>query len=328
MKKITLPGLIDPHVHLRDPGATHKEDFVSGASAARAGGFSWILDMPNNPQPTITREALDDKLDRVRSITDCHIGFIFGASQKDNTGEFGKVVDDVFALKIYMDTTTGDLLLEEKDILERAFAAWPSQKPIVVHAEGETMEKAISLARKFDKHLHIAHLSQKSELIRVIEEKENGVPVTCEVTPHHLFLTENDVPRLKGYGIMKPPLKTQEDVDFLWKHIDAIDCIATDHAPHTIEEKGSDNPPYGVPGLETSLSLMLTAVKEGRIVLDDIVRLMHEGPKRIFAIPVSDDPVLTVDMNVSYTIDSKLFKSKSKWSPFDGMKVWGAWNFV
>ena len=298
------------------------------AAAARAGGFVFVLDMPNNPIPTITHEALDHKLASVNKITDCRIGFIFGASQSNNTAEFEKVVDDVYALKIYMDTTTGDLLLEEADILARTFAAWPSQKPIVVHAEGRTMEKAIELAKRHNKRLHIAHLSQKSELIRVIEEKEKGLPITCEVTPHHLYLTEKDVSHLKGYGVMKPPLKTREDSDFLWKHIDAIDCIATDHAPHTIDEKHSEHPSYGVPGLETSLPLMLTAVYDGRIEIADIVRLMHEGPKKIFTIPLSEDPVLEVNMKESYTIDASSFKSKSKWSPFDGMKVWGKYSFI
>jgi carbamoyl-phosphate synthase/aspartate carbamoyltransferase/dihydroorotase len=323
MKLTRCPGLIDPHVHLRDPGATHKEDFDSGTKAAIAGGFVMVLDMPNNPEPTITRSALNKKKRLIKEKAHCLVGCIFGANQEDNTSEFTKVIDDVYALKVYMDTTTGTLLLEEQRILEETFKKWPSSKPIVVHAEGDTMAKAINLAKQFDKKLHIAHLSQKSELEKVIEEKEKGFSITCEVTPHHLFLTEKDVNRLGPFGRMKPSLKTQKDVGFLWKHIDAVDCIATDHAPHTKEEKLSGKPPFGVPGLETSLPLMLTAVNEGRISIEDIIRLMHEGPKRIFNIHLSNDSYVEIDLGSKYTIENKNLFTKCGWSPFDGMKVKG-----
>ena len=323
MKLTKLPGLIDPHVHLRDPGATHKEDYETGTKAAVAGGIIMVLDMPNNPEPTIIREALDKKMKLVKEKAVCEVGFIFGASQNDNTAEFSKVIEDVYALKIYMDTTTGSLLLEEKGILEKTFDAWPGHKPIVVHAEGETMNKAIELAKKFNKRLHIAHLSQKSELARVIEEKEKGMDISCEVTPHHLFLTEKDAGVLGPYGIMKPPLKKQEDIDFIWKHLYAVDCIATDHAPHTHEEKESDKAPYGVTGLETSLPLMLHTVNEGRIKLDDVVRLMHEGPIKIFGMKISDDSFVEVDLNSEYTFDNKNLFTKSGWTPFNGMKIKG-----
>ena len=360
MKTVKLPGLIDPHVHLRDPGATHKEDFESVTKAAVAGGFVMVLDMPNNPEPTITRSALDKKTRLAHEKAVCDVGFIFGASsvnprqdrhpelvsgskskkmlkqaivlsdseriQHDevgNTSEFPKIIDDVYALKVYMDTTTGNLLIEDEHILENIFTKWPSHKPIVVHAEDETMKKAIGLAKKFSKKLHVAHLSQKSELERVIEEKQKGFPITCEVTPHHLFLTEKDAVVLGPYGIMKPPLKSRKDVDFLWKHIDAIDCIATDHAPHTKEEKESDKPLYGVPGLETSLPLMLTAVHDGRITIEDVIRLMHTRPREIFGISIDVDSYAEVELNSEYQILNTDLFTKCGWSPFDGMNVKG-----
>lgn len=361
MSLTKLPGLIDPHVHLREPGATHKEDYETGTKAAVSGGIVMVLDMPNNPEPTITKEALDKKKKLVQEKAVCDVGFIFGASvrhpepagagegsiqidhidsQNDtNILEFPKVIDDVYALKVYMDTTTGNLLIEDEKALESIFSAWPAHKPIVVHAEGETMNKAIDLAKKFNKKLHIAHLSQKSELIRVIEEKEKGMQISCEVTPHHLFLAEKDTKVLGPYGIMKPPLKKQEDVEFLWKHLNAIDCIATDHAPHTKEEKESEKPPYGVTGLETSLPLMLNAVSEGRIKLDDVIRLMHIRPIEIFGLqnvvrisnPLKQaayyaalqETYIEVDLNSAYTIENKNLFTKSGWSPFNGMKVKG-----
>ena len=326
MNTITLPGLIDPHVHLRDPGATHKEDFDTGTAAAVAGGFVFVLDMPNNPEPTISREALDKKISLAKEKAHCGVGFIFGADPKaDNTMEFEKVINDVYALKIYMDETTGNLLLKDTHLLDKTFHTWPSHKPIVVHAEGETMSTAIDLAKRFHKKLHIAHISQRSELERIINEKEHGMDITCEVTPHHLYLTEKDAEALGPYGLMKPTLKTRSDVDFLWRHINAIDCIATDHAPHTKEEKESEHPPNGVPGLETSLPLMLTAVHAGRITIDDVVRLMHYGPKKIFGIRdlVLGNKMIEVDMSQSYTINSKNLHTKCGWAPFEGMKVWG-----
>lgn len=326
MKIVYLPRLIDPHVHLREPSATHKEDFDTGTSAAVAGGFVFVLDMPNNPEPTITREALDKKRLLAKEKAHCGVGFIFGANPKeDNTMEFKKVIQDVYALKIYMDETTGNLLLKNMSLLDKTFQLWPSHKPIIVHAEGETMYTAIDLAKKFHKKLHIAHISQRTELERIIDEKEHGMEITCEVTPHHLYLTEKDAIVLGPFGLMKPSLKTQEDIDFFWKHINAIDCIATDHAPHTREEKESAHPPYGVPGLETSLPLMLTAVHDRRIGINDIIRLMHEGPKKIFDIPdlAVKNRTIAVDMSQSYTIDSKNLLTKCGWTPFEGMKVWG-----
>jgi len=321
-----FPGFIDVHVHLREPGATHKEDFDTGTAAALAGGFVFVLDMPNNPEQTISREALDKKISLAKEKAHCGVGFIFGADPKaDNTMEFEKVINDVYALKIYMDTTTGDMLLKNPLLLDKTFASWPSHRPIVVHAEEDTMNTAINLAKKYRKKLHIAHISQRSELERIINEKEHGMDITCEVTPHHLYLTEKDAKALGPYGLMKPMLKTRADVDFLWRHINAIDCIATDHAPHTKEEKESEHPPYGVPGLETSLPLMLTAVHAGRITIDDVVRLMHYGPKKIFGIQnsVVGNRMIEVDMSQSYTIDSKNLHTKCGWTPFEGMKVWG-----
>lgn len=320
---IILPGLIDPHVHLRDPGATHKEDFETGTKAALAGGIVTVLDMPNNVEPTINRQSLDKKKTRAQKKAVCDVGFIFGASQNDNTGEFKKVKDKVFGLKVYMDTTTGNLLLEKLDVLEKTFRSWNFNQPILVHAEDATLAKAIGLATLYKRQLHVCHLSQRSELELVIEAKRRGLPVTCEVTPHHLFLIEKDGERLGPYGKMKPPLRSKKDVEFLWKNIAAIDCLATDHAPHTKEEKESDNPPFGVPGLETSLPLMLMAVNEERVDIDDVIRLMHDGPRKIFGITTNKKTFVEVDWKKSYTVENKNLFTKCGWSPFAGMKVKG-----
>jgi len=325
MPVIKLPVLIDPHVHLRDPGATKKEDFSTGTKAALAGGFCVVFDMPNNPQPTITKVALHKKSRIASKKAYCDYGFFFGASQADNTKDYKQIYKEVVGLKVYMDTTTGSLLLDKLDILKRTFQAWPGKKPIVVHAENGNLAKAIGLASIYDKKLHIAHLSQQSELELVMSAKRRGMDVTCEVAPHHLFLTEKDVSKLGSYGYMKPYLRTRKDVNFLWKYIDAVDCIATDHAPHTKEEKDSHNPPFGVPGLETSLPLMLTAVNNGKLSMKNLVRLMSSGPLKIFNPNLrASDYIVEVNMSSKYILKSNNMYSKCGWTPFEGRSVKGA----
>jgi len=321
---IKLPGLIDPHVHLREPGATHKEDFETGTMAAIAGGFTTVLDMPNNPEPTISPESLQRKITLAGNRVYCDIGFHFGATAK-GVEYFEQVKGEVFGLKVYMNHTTGTLLMEDKEELNRVFAGWPREKPIIVHAEGETLVTAIALARLNNRRLHVAHVATKEDVEMVREAKEKGLPVTCEVTPHHLFLTEADVQALGPFGIMKPSLKTETDRLALWGNLKlgVIDMIATDHAPHTKEEKLSEKPPFGVPGLETSLPLLLTAVAEDKLTLDQVVDLTSTNPRKIFGIGELTETFTEVDLKESYIIDAKNLKTKCAWTPFEGKRVTG-----
>jgi len=146
-----------------------------------------------------------------------------------------------------------------------------------------------------------------------------GQQVTCEVTPHHLYLTRTDAARLGPYGDMRPRLADESDCQALWDNIDIVDCIATDHAPHTITEKESDTPPPGVPGLETALPLMLLAVEEGRLSLDDLIAKMHANPARIYGIPPSPDTYIEVDANARYDFSQDGWRTRAGWSPFAGM---------
>ena len=153
----------------------------------------------------------------------------------------------------------------------------------------------------YDRPIHIVHVSRREEIELIADAKGRGLPVTCEVSPHHLFLTVADAARLGPLGDMRPLLGTADDVAALWAHLnDTIDCIATDHAPHTLAEKGGDNPPPGVPGLETSLPLMLAAVQDGRLSVARLTALMHDNPRRIFGLPPQPDTRVEVD-TVSYT---------------------------
>lgn len=323
-KLIRLPGLIDPHVHLREPGATQKEDFTTGTKAAIAGGYTTVLDMPNNPVATISPEALQEKVNLAKDRIYADVGFHFGTSSK-SIQYFTEVAPKVFGLKVYMNQTTGDLLMEDDQTLEAVFSGWPKWKPVLVHAEGDTLQKAISLAKKFGNKLHVCHVSLKEEVEAIKAAKMDGLNLSCEVSCHHLFLTEEDAKRLGSFGMMKPPLSSKADQEALWEAIadGTIDMVASDHAPHTKEEKSGEKPPYGVPGLETTLPLLLTAVNDGRLTLDKLVELTSINPRKIFGIPEQENTYVEVDMGESYVIDEKNLQTKCGWTPFTGMKVTG-----
>jgi len=318
---ITLPGLIDIHVHLRTPGQQHKEDFLTGTSAALAGGFTVVCDMPNNQQPVTSLERLEEKMKIAEQQIVCDTGFYFG-SLGGNLEEFEKVKDKVFGIKLYLNITTGNFLIDEEKLI-KIYESWPSNQPILLHCEGETLPMALRVIKKTGKKTHICHVSSKEELSQIMQGKDEGLDITCGVTPHHLFLTEDDAKRLGPLGLMKPFLKKQEDLDFLCHYLDKIDLIESDHAPHTKEEKELDNPPFGVPGLETTLPLLLTAAAEGKLTIEDITRLCHTNPAQIFNIPTDENTKVEVDENEEYEIKQEDLKTKCGWSPFAGRKVKG-----
>lgn len=324
MTTLRLPGLIDPHVHLRDPGATHKEDFTTGTRAALAGGITAVLDMPNNPgEPTVSPDALARKREIARSRIACDLGLHYGATP-GNTSTFDEVASQVFALKLYLDHTTGDLKVDELEVIRGIMKAWPAEKPLCVHAEDRTLAMVLGLIPSVGRGAHFCHVSEKVEIELIRDAKARGLPVTCEVAPHHLYLTEADLPRLRGFGVMKPPLKRAADVDALWANIDVIDMIATDHAPHAVPEKQGELPAFGVPGLETSLPLMLTAVHRGRLSMDRLVEMMYEAPGRVFHLPARPDTYIEIDPDREWTISAEGMQSKCGWTPFEGMRVTGA----
>lgn len=321
MAIIRLPGLIDPHVHLRDPGQTHKEDFYTGTKAALAGGYTTVIDMPNNLTPITTLERLEEKIKIAKEKIVCDVGFYFG-SVGDNLDEFKRVEDKVLGLKLYLNQTTGNFLLDPNK-LEQIFKAFPQNLPILVHAVDEKIEEVIAVLQKVRRPIHIVHVSSKFELEQVMEAKNDNLPITCGVTPHHLFLTEADEPRLGPFGVMKPPLRSKKDVEFLWKNLGAIDCIESDHAPHTIDEKEGSEPIFGVPGLETTLPLLLTAANDKRLTTEDIIRLCHDGPSDILGIKQDPQTYIEVDPNSEFIILNSELHTKCTWSPFEGMKATG-----
>ncbi len=320
MATITLPGLIDPHVHLRDPGQTHKEDFFTGTSAALAGGFTTVMDMPNNAQPITTLARLEEKIASAKAKTVCDIGFHFG-TLGDNFDEFPKVINKVKGLKVYLNMTTGGFIID-KDKLIDIYKAWPSDKPILLHAEEDVSDLVESTLKTVLKRTHICHLSSRAELEFIVRAKDAGLPITCGVTPHHLFLTDKDAEKLGPYGYMKPFLKPKTDQDFIWQHLNYIDIVESDHAPHTKVEKDSDSPPFGVPGLETTLPLMLTAEAEGRLTRKQLIEKLHDRSAEIFDIKTDDNTKVEVDMS-EYEIKNEDLLTKASWSPFAGRRVIG-----
>lgn len=318
---LKLPGLIDPHVHLRTPGQSHKEDFYTGTAAALAGGFTTIIDMPNNLDPITTKDKLLHKQNIAKNQIVCDLGFHFG-SLGDNLEEFPKVQEKVLGLKIYLNQTTGNFIVTPNVFLKIA-SVWPNQTPILVHAEEDILQEILLIGAETNQHIHVCHVSSESELQTIINAKKEGHKITCGVTPHHLFLTEHDAVKLGPYGKMKPTLKSQKDVDFLWKNLKHIDIIESDHAPHTREEKESDNPPFGVPGLETTLPLLLTAMNEDKLTLDDIARLCHYNPTKIFGIETTTETYIEVDEKKEWTIENDKLFTKCNWSPFNGWKMKG-----
>jgi carbamoyl-phosphate synthase/aspartate carbamoyltransferase/dihydroorotase len=303
---------------------------TSGSAAAVAGGVTMMLDMPNTMPPITDAATLATKWRLAAEKAVCDVGFYVGASAA-NVSEAAALADRVVGLKVYLDQTYGPLQMRHLStssgrdlaVLFGHFRNWPSDRPIAVHAEGLSMAMAIGLARSLGRRLHLCHVSRADEIALIRAAKRSGAAVTCEVTPHHLFLTEADAQRLGPYGSMKPPLATEADVAAIWANLDVVDCIATDHAPHTRAEKEGESPPPGVPGLETMLPLLLTAVAEGRLTMERLVELTYKTPKRIFRLSRQPETWVEVSTDARYVLGSNRLHTKCGWTPFEGMAVRG-----
>ncbi len=319
-----LPGMIDLHTHMREPGMTHKEDVESGSMACAVGGITTYIDMPNTNPATITKEALEEKRNLTKGRAHVNYGFNFGGSL-DNNSNVIKDIKNVVATKVFLNISTGKMLVEDDSVLEDIFKA---SNMVMVHAEGEMVQKAIDLAKKHNKKLYLCHISQKSELEIIERERKEYSDIYVEVTPHHLFLNNEKVTnRLR----MKPELKPVSDVEALWDALDrgVIDTIGTDHAPHTLEEKDSKIT-FGIPGVETALPLLLTAVNEGRLSMKKVVELYSKAPARIANIGNKgrvevgyDADLIIVDETREYVLKNEDMVSKCRWTPFHGREVKG-----
>ena len=339
-RKVIMPGVIDVHTHMREPGVTYKEDFETGSRACAKAGITTFYDMPNTVPTTTTLENLLNKKELARKKSIVNFGIHFGGSKNNNISEIREVLakKEVNTVKIFMNVTTGEMLIEDDEILKGVFQ---NSGLVLVHAEHEMIDKAIELNQKYGKGLYVCHIPSAEELKKVIEAKKDSSlnnemhPIYAEVTPHHLFLNEEireSSERNKMLLRMKPELRKKSDNEFLWKAINEgfVDTIGTDHAPHLIDEK-LEKVTFGMPGVETSLALMLTAYNEGRIELPAIQKLMCENPAEIMKIVRRGKlkegyyaDVIVVDTEKEWIagVDDML-ESKCGWTPYENWKLKG-----
>lgn len=364
---ITLPGLIDVHVHLRDQNLAYKETFKTGTSAAAAGGVTTVIDMPNNSPVTKDSSTLNQRINLAKNNVFVNVGFNSAFPAEIN--EIPKIVSlGALGFKVYLASGLGGINVDDDQSLLNAFKIASENKvPILIHAEdrmliqsqkngfetagksdlmsyvkshspkaeAKSIRRIISIIKNFDISVHFCHLSSKLGLDEILLAKKAGLPVTCEVTPHNLFLSSEQYNLLGTLALTDPPLRDKNDSKILWSAVKQglVDVIASDHAPHTLNEKTADSiwdVSPGVPGLETTLSLLLNQVNKGQMSFAELVRTTSERPAQIFHL---DDrgaliennwaDLVVVDMNQNYVVDSSLFLSKAKYSPFDHMRLEG-----
>ncbi|XP_065090422.1 multifunctional protein r [Ochlerotatus camptorhynchus] len=320
---VKLPGFIDVHVHLREPGATYKEDFSSGTAAALAGGITLVCAMPNTNPPIVDRQSFQLFQDLAQKGARCDYALFVGASST-NFSTINELAPQAAALKMYLNQTFTTLKLNDMLVWQKHLSNWPKRAPLCVHAERESTAAIILLASLVDRPIHICHVARKEEIMIIKAAKERGIKITCEVCPHHLFLSTNDLDRIgRGKAEVRPVLCSPEDQQALWDNLDVIDVFATDHAPHSKQEKESENPPPGFPGVETILPLLLNAVNEGRLSVEDLIAKFYKNPRRIFSLPEQPNTYVEVDFDEEWVIPECPPQSKARWTPFAGMRVKG-----
>ena len=313
-----LPGVIDSHVHFRDPGLTHKADIESESRAAAYGGVTSYFDMPNTKPQTTTIDALNDKFQRAAEVSHVNYSFFYGATN-DNVDTFDKLdVTRIPGIKLFMGSSTGNMLVDNAEMLDSIFAkAAQRSLPVMAHCEDtdiidrnakeirekygdnadisfhpairsaeacyDSSQKAVELASNSGAHLHIAHLSTADEL--TLLDKAN---ITAEATVAHLLFDEADYSKLGGRIKCNPSIKSAADREALLNAVadGRIQTIGTDHAPHTLEEKqgGALQAVSGMPMLQFSLVMMLGLLDEGHLPIEKIVELMCHNPAQIFGV--------------------------------------------
>ncbi|MFN6179706.1 MAG: dihydroorotase [Dolichospermum sp.] len=353
-----LPGVIDPQVHFREPGLEHKEDLFTASCACAKGGVTSFLEMPNTRPLTISQSALDDKLQRAASKCLVNYGFFIGAT--------GENLPDLLSasptpgIKVFMGSMHGQLLVSQEEILEAIFAQ--GNRLIAVHAEDQARinqrkqefagiedpaihsqiqdnqaallatQLALKLSKKYQRRLHILHMSTAEEAELLRHDKPSWV--TAEVTPQHLLLNTSAYTTIGTLAQMNPPLRSPHDNEVLWQALrdGIIDFIATDHAPHTLAEKAQTYPntPSGMPGVETSLPLMLTAAMARKCTVAQVVQWMSKAVAVAYGIPNKgeispgyDADLVLVDLKNYREVKREEVLSKCGWSSFEGWNLTG-----
>ena len=364
---LVLPGLIDEHVHLRDEGKAYKEDFQTGTAAAAAGGFTTVLDMPNNEPVTMSAATLRNRMAQAQRKVLVNVGFYSEFPKK--LAETRDIISEgAVGFKLFMGSQIGGLNIDDdKDLLDAFKEVAPLKVPVALHAEDKALltaneeklkqakktgtaafqqahseaveakavERLLIVSAPTDVHMHFCHVSTRQGLNAIEEAKKRGRKVTCEVTPNHLLLSTADLERQGQLLIMAPPLRNKDQVEALWKGLEQgwVDALGSDHAPHALSEKSASSVwdvKVGVPGLETTLPLILTQVRKNRLSLNQAVRLLAEKPAEIYGLKDcgsleqgKNADLTVVDFKGKFKIDASEFKSKAKYSPYDGWEVQG-----
>jgi len=355
-----LPGVIDTHVHFREPGAEHKEDMSSGSRAALLGGVTAVFEMPNTNPPVISRAGVEDKLARAAGHMHCDYAFYVGATPQnaDTLGTLERL-PGVAGVKAFLGSSTGDLLLDKDESIITALKA--GHRRMAVHAEDEarmrereklalpgqpgthpvwrdvetarrSTERILRLAKDTGRRIHLLHVTTEEELPLIAEAKAFA---TVEVTPHHLtFAAPECYERLGAYIQLNPPIREPRHREALWRAVSEglIDVIGSDHAPHTPAEKNGIYPqtPSGAPGVQTMVTLLLNAVNEGKLSLERFVDLTSAGPARVFGIAGKgaiaqgyDADFTIVNLTARKKIHNRMIASRCGWTPYDGMETTG-----
>jgi dihydroorotase len=356
-----IPGVIDDQVHFREPGLTHKEDLHTASRACAKGGVTTYLEMPNTNPTTTSVASLHDKLTLASTKSLVNYGFYIGATTS-NLAEL-KQARRTPGIKIFIGSSTGNMLVDEQAALEAIFAE--TSLPICAHCEDESTvranaarladthdvadhsrirdhqaayiatKRAIDLAHRHQHRFHVLHVSTAAEVPLLTDHR--GV-ITAEVCPHHLFFSVDDYARLGTLVQMNPSIKTKDDCRGLWQALldGAIQVVATDHAPHTLAEKqlpyspGHGGSPSGLPAVENSLALLLNQVSQGRCTISQVVHWMCDAPARVWDImhkgriqPGYDADLVLVDLHKTAEIRNETQETKSRWSPWHGESLTG-----
>lgn len=360
------PGAIDAHVHLRTPGVTHKEDWVTGSAAAAAGGVTCAFDMPNTSPSTITAALWHEKVEIVGAQSRINYGLFFGATAT-NVEEALKVRDDVPGLKIFMASSTGDLLVDQPEDLHRVFSQYDGQ--ICVHAESEErlnqrhelykhrddvqvhsiirdpeaaklgVEFACALANKYGRNLHVLHVSTKAEIDALNQGRADRTAqqthqITGEACPHHLFMNVDAYEQWGNFVKMNPPLRIEDDRLATWAGLrdGSLQMVATDHAPHLIQEKQQPywQAPSGLPGIQTMLPLLLDAAHQNLCTYEQVLQWVCHAPASIYRLQDRGRLVegawadlVLIDPKMTRSIVDEAQFSKCGWSPWRGRQVVG-----
>jgi dihydroorotase len=358
--RVVLPGIIDTQVHFREPGSTDAEDLESGSRAAVLGGVTSLFEMPNTNPPTANLVEFDKKLQAAKNRMHSNYAFYFGATPH-NTDQLAQLkhVEGCCGVKLFAGSSTGNLLVDKESDIEKVISS--SDRIVSIHSEDEDIIKlrkkfikngdvhshpewrnvecamsstrrVVKIAERYDKKIHILHVTTKEEVDFLAMHKKN---ITFETTPQHLTLYAPDCyNRLGTYAQMNPPLRTKEHYDRLWIAIknNIVDVLGSDHAPHLKENKDKvyPNTPSGMPGVQTIFPIMLDHVNNRKLTLEQLIKLMCENPCRIFGIKNKGyikegyDADLTIaDMNKKVTIKNEMMVSKCGWTPFNNHKVKG-----